>query len=195
MNTDSRKKKNAEDIYLTAEEKLDANIQRRTKLIKQLRHDAVIKIAGFTAAFIVVFTFIFGVTLAPTNDMFSAIHEGDLIIYYRIGRMINTDVVIYESPDEEKQIGRVEATAGETVGKTEGGLLTINGNFQPVQKRCGLYDETYAGTKDISGEIGEDEYLILADSQETAEDSRKLGLIQRSAIKGKAFTIIRRRQL
>ena len=195
MMTVSGNKRNAEEISPVSEEKLDANIQRKKKLIRQLKHDAVFKTAGFAAAFIIVFTFVFGVSLAPTNDMFPAIHEGDLVIYYRIGRMINTDVVIYESPDGEKQIGRVEATAGETVGKTEGGLLTINGNFQPVQKRSGLFDETYVGTKDISGEIGEGEYLILADSREAATDSRAFGLIKRKAIKGKVFTIIRRRPI
>lgn len=138
---------------------------------------------------------VFGVSLAPTNDMYPAIHKGDLIMYFRPGRIINTDIVLYETPGGTMQIGRVEGTSGETVGKTEGGLLTINGNIQPVQKRSGLYDETYAGEADIYGEIGKDEYLVLGDSRETAADSREYGLIHRDAIKGKLFTIIRRRPL
>ena len=176
-------------------EKLDSDIKRKKRLIKQLRLDALVKAAGFAAALLITFSFVFGITLAPTNDMFPAVHQGDLIIYYRPGRIINTDVVIYETPGGSLQIGRVEGTQGETVGKTEGGLLTINGNIQPVQKRSGLYDETDAGEKDISGEIGEGEYLILGDSRETAADSRAFGLIPRKAIKGKAFTIVRRRPL
>ena len=177
------------------EEKLDKDIKRKTRLIKQLRHDAIIKVAVSAAAFFITFSYIFGIVLAPTNDMFPAVHEGDLIIFYRPGRIINTDVVIYETPDGTYQIGRVEGTQGETVGKTDGGLLTVNGNIQPVQKRSGLYDETYAGEKDISGEIGKEEYLILGDRRETAEDSRAFGLIPRKAIKGKVFTIVRRRPL
>lgn len=176
-------------------EKTDSDIKRKKRLIKQLRQDAVVKVAGFVAAMLITFNFIFGITLAPTNDMFPAVHEGDLIIYYRPGKIINTDVVIYEDPEGELQIGRVEGTTGETVGRTEGGLLTINGNIQPVQKRSGLYDETYAGDKDIGGGIGDGEYLILGDSRETAMDSRSFGLVPRKAIKGKAFTIIRRRPL
>ena len=182
-------------IPMSPEESLDANIKRKSRLIKQLKHDAVIKIAGFAAAMLVSFTCIFGITAAPTNDMFPAIHKGDLIIYYRQGRLVNTDVVIYEAPDGSLQTGRIEGTQGETVGKTDGGLLTINGNIQPVQKRSGLYDETYAGEKDISGEIGAGEYLILGDRRELASDSRTFGLISRRSIKGKAFTIIRRRPL
>ena len=178
-----------------SDEKLDRDIKRKTRLIKQLKHDVIIKAVVSAAALSITFSFIFGIVLAPTNDMFPAVHEGDLIIFYRPGRIINTDVVIYETPDGTYQIGRVEGTQGETVGKTDGGLLTVNGNIQPVQKRSGLYDETYAGEKDISGEISKEEYLILGDRRETAEDSRAFGLIPRKAIKGKVFTIVRRRPL
>ena len=176
-------------------EKTESNIERKRRLIKRLRRDAVVKVAGSAAALFITFNFVFGITLAPTNDMFPAVHEGDLIVYYRPGRIINTDVVIYEDPGGSLQIGRVEGTQAETIGKTDGGLLTINGNIQPVQKRSGLYDETYIGEKNISGEIGSEEFLILGDSRETATDSRTFGLIRRKAIKGKAFTIIRRRPL
>lgn len=93
------------------------------------------------------------------------------------------------------QIGRIEGVQGETIGKTDGGMLTVNGNILPVQKRQGLYDETYAGEKDLTGEIGAEEYLILGDSRETAQDSRHFGLVRRKSIKGKVFTIVRRRPL
>jgi signal peptidase I len=176
-------------------EKPEADIQRKTRLIKQLKQDAFIKTAVFIAAAVMSFTFIFGIAIVPTNDMFPAVHEGDMVIYFRPGRLVNTDVVIYEPPDGSMQIGRIEGTCGEVVGKTEGGLLTINGNIQPVQERSGLFHETHAGNRDIYGEIKQDEFLILGDSRETAADSRTFGLMERKAIKGKVFTIIRRRPL
>ncbi len=67
--------------------------------------------------------------------------------------------------------------------------------IQPVQKRAGIYEETYAGTKNIDGEIKDGQYLILGDSREKATDSRIFGLIPGKSIKGKVFTIIRRRPL
>lgn len=191
-----KKSRPIENHHITdPEKKLEADIKRKTRLIKQLRHDVIIKITLSAAVLFITFSYVFGIMLAPTNDMFPAVHEGDLIIFYRLGRIINTDVVIYEAPDGSTQIGRVEGTQGETVGKTEGGLLTVNGNIQPVQKRSGLYDETYVGKKDISGEIDQQEYLVLGDRRETAEDSRTFGLIPRRAVKGKVFTIVRRRPL
>ena len=180
---------------METEKKLEEDIQRKTRLLKRLRRDVFIKTAVFISAAVITFTFIFGITHAPTNDMFPAVHEGDMIIYYRPGRIVNTDIVVYEAPDGGLQIGRVEGTGGETVGKTDSGLLTINGNIQPVQKRSGLFEETYAGEKDLCGEIKQGEFLILGDSRETASDSRTFGLMGRKAIKGKVFTIIRRRPL
>ena len=65
------------------------------KLMKQLRRDAFIKISVSAATMLVIFTFVVGIAFAPTNDMFPVIHEGDLIIYFRTGTLVNTDVVIY----------------------------------------------------------------------------------------------------
>ena len=175
--------------------KTDPEIGEKRQTVKKLRRDAFIKIIGSAAALAITFGCVFGITRAPAHDMYPAVHKGDLIIYYRPGKIINSDVVVYEAPDGSRQIGRIEGTQGETVGKTGGGLLTINGNIQPVQKRLGLYDETHAGDKEISGEIGSGEYLILGDCRETAKDSRSFGLIPRRAIKGKVFTIVRRRPL
>ena len=176
-------------------EKNDPEIKKKSRLLKQLKRDALIKTIGSVAALIITFSCVFGITRAPTNDMFPAIHKGDLIVYYRQGKIVKTDVVIYDAPDGSPQIGRVEGIQGETVGKTGGGFLTVNGNIQPVQKRSGLYDETHAGDKEISGEIGRGEYLILGDRRETARDSRSFGLIPDGMIKGKVFTIVRRRPL
>ena len=49
--------------------------------------------------------------------------------------------------------------------------------------------------KNIDGEIKEGQYLVLGDSRETALDSRTFGPISGNSIKGKVFTIIRRRPL
>ena len=173
----------------------EENIKRKSRLIRRLRHDAAIKTLGFTAALYILFTFVFGVTFVPANDMYPAVRKDDLVIYYRPGRLVCTDIVIYESPDGVRRTGRIEGVPGDTAGRTEGGLLTINSRIQPVQKRVGIYEETYAGKKNIDGEIRDGHYLILGDSREKALDSRTFGLIPEKAIKGKVFTIIRRRPL
>ena len=69
-------------------EKPEADIQRKTRLIKQLKQDAFIKTAVFIAVAVMSFTFIFGIAIVPTNDMFPAVHEGDMVIYFRPGRLV-----------------------------------------------------------------------------------------------------------
>ena len=182
---------------MTEEERLDANIQRKTRLIKQIKHDLIIKIVGFFLILFITFTFIFGVTLAPSNDMFPAIHEGDLLIYFRLGRMDNKEIALYKTPTGTN-IGRIQALEGSEIGITDGGLLTINGNIQPIQERSGLYYETYAndqGPIQFPSTIPENSFLILGDEREHAMDSRDYGYINKKDIKGKIFTIIRRRPL
>lgn len=175
----------------------EETIRRKKKLIRQVRTDIIVKTAAFIASFFVTFTFIFGVTLAPGNDMFPAVHEGDVILYYRLGGLINSDIVIYEA-EGETHIGRVQACSGSRIDQTEGNLLKINGNIQPVQKRAGLYDKTYTrenGKLIFPSTVPEKHYLILGDCRESAKDSRDYGYIGRGQIKGKVFTIVRRRPL
>lgn len=192
-----KKKQYLDTENLTDEEKLERNIKRKPILIKRLKHDAIIKVVGFAAAFFITFTFIFGVTKAETNDMYPAVHEGDVIMYFRLGNLINSDVAVFESPDGVN-LGRVQATAGQAIGKTNGGEITIDGNFMPVQPQAGLFYKTYID-KDSpllsAPQVGQDQFLLLGDNRGEAQDSRKYGFISRDDIKGKVFTIMRRRPL
>ncbi|MBQ9015000.1 MAG: signal peptidase I [Firmicutes bacterium] len=170
---------------------------RRQKLIRQIKKDIFIKLFVFAAGFFVTFTFIFGVALAPTNDMFPAIHEGDVILYFRPGGLAGSDIAYYEA-EGAANIGRVQAAEGVRVDQTEGGLLRINGNIQPIQERAGLYYKTYireGGRLEYPSAVPAGCYLILGDERGCAKDSRDYGYIPREDIKGKIFTIIRRRPL
>lgn len=182
---------------ISPEQKLEKDIRRKEQLTRQIKKDVFVKVGVFLAAFIITFTFIFGVSKAPTNDMFPAIHEGDVIVYFRLGDVINSDVVLYET-DGEKNIGRVQAMTGSKIDSTENGQLTIDGNLQPIQKRSGIFDKTFineSGKLVLPSEVPERSYLVLADQRESAKDSREYGYIEKGNIKGKVFTIIRRRPL
>ncbi len=176
---------------------VEQNIKRKRRLIRQIRQDIIIKLSAFTAALFITFTCIFGVCPAPTNDMFPAVREGDVLIYYRLGSPMVSDIVLYKTGETEN-IARVQAEGGVTIDKTEGGLLTIGGNLQPVQKRSGLYYKTYIreeGALEYPSIVPEGAYLVLGDDRTHAKDSREHGYVSKKALKGKVFTIIRRRPL
>ena len=129
------------DPNMTEEERLEANIQRKTRLIKQIKHDLIIKIVGFFLILFITFTFIFGVTLAPSNDMFPAIHEGDLLIYFRLGRMDNKEIALYKTPTGTN-IGRIQALEGSEIGITDGGLLTQTEVYQQEKQTVQSDEQT-----------------------------------------------------
>lgn len=173
----------------------EETVKRKEKILKQIINDTIFKALFIIAICFVAFSFFFGVTTIKTNDMYPAIREGDIVIYYRLSEPMNSDVVLYHA-DNKLNIGRIQATEGSVIDKTRGDILTIDGNMQPIQERSGIYNETIAHEESIlryPSKVPSSNYLILGDNRQEAIDSRTYGYIKKTNIKGKIFTIIRRR--
>ena len=161
--------------------------------------ELILKLLIIGASLFITFTFVFGVAIVQTDDMYPAVRQGDVAIYYRLGKgsLMNSDVVLYNAGNKTR-IGRIQACPGSAIGRTKGGKLTIDGNMQPVQERMGIYYETKTSKYDklkYPSVIQSGRFLVLGDKREDAVDSRSLGLIERTNIKGKVFTVLRRRAL
>ena len=119
--------------------------------------------------------------------------DGDLVFYYRLQKEYNiADVVVVEK-DDEVQIRRIIAKAGDKVDITEEGLK-INGY---LQNETSIYEETLPYVEGITFplEVPENEYFVLGDSRSNAKDSRIYGTVNKEEIKGGVMTLIRRRGL
>ncbi len=148
----------------------------------------MILLAGF-----LVFTFVYGIVRVSNMEMSPAIKEGDLVIYYRIGKnYIQSDLVAVEV-DGKIVIGRVVAQEGDTVDITADGLL-VNGS---LQQETDIQGETLPYEEGITFPVTlkEGEVFLLADNREGAEDSRIFGPVRISDTLGKVMTIIRTRHL
>lgn len=190
---EKRKKEKAVNKEYTPEE----TIARKKKLLKRIIGDTIFKVVFIVAIFVAAFMFVFGIATVETDDMYPAVRQGDVAIYFRLGELMNNDVVLYEAGDKTR-IGRIQATDGAEINKTEGNKLSIDGNIQPVQERSGLYYETEVSKYDMleyPSVVPQGAYLVLGDKRSDAIDSRSLGYIEKTNIKGKVFTIIRRRGL
>ncbi len=152
----------------------------------------LVRIAVFVASVGFVFTFLFGVWICDSRDMYPAVREGDLVVYCRKISLARQDAVVYEN-DGEVRIGRIAATTGEVLGKTGDGKLTIDGRIQPVQPRQGIYGETRVTRRFTENAIPSGKFFLLGDAREEATDSRKEGLIPENHIRGKVFMLWRRR--
>ena len=140
----------------------------------------------------ILFTWIFCVTSVRGNEMFPALKDGDLAFALRFQRdYVKNDVVVYEQ-NGETYIGRIAAREGDTVEMDDSGTMLVNGTGQQGE----IIYPTYAKEGlDYPYQVPKGTVFILEDYRTQAEDSRDFGAIALEDVKGKVFTILRRRGL
>ncbi|MCL1847733.1 MAG: signal peptidase I [Coriobacteriia bacterium] len=160
-----------------------------------LRRDLLfllIKIASIIGAFLLLFTFVFGITRYQEASMFPAIKDGDLVIFYRHSpeHYISQDVVAVKL-EGQTQFRRVVATAGDTVDITENGLV-ING---APQQESGIIRKTERYVEGVSFPlvVPQGQVFVLGDNRSDSLDSRIYGCVETEDILGKVMMIIRKR--
>lgn len=152
----------------------------------------LMKIGMIVFFFIILFTMFFGIMQQPDNSMSPAIREGDLIIFYRLDKQFESgEVMVLRNKEGKKQCRRVKGVPGDLLNITDKGL-ELNGYPQQEED---IYTETlpYKGDVVYPVKIESENYFVLADNRKDAEDSRVYGQVAKSAVKGTALTIIRRR--
>ena len=153
----------------------------------------LLKIASIGLAFVLLFTFVFGLSRYQEPSMNPAIKDGDLVIYrYTKGGYLPREAVALEL-DGRLQVRRVVAIAGDTVDITENGLL-ING---APQQETEIFQKTlrYQDGVDFPLTVPEGQVFVLADSREDATDSRIYGCVKIEDTLGKVMAVIRRRSI
>ena len=171
---------------------------RRSVDVKDSRVVDIQRFLLFALVLVLVIWALFGLALglvvAPNNDMYPRIDAGDLIMYYRLDKDITAhEVAVYDN-DGKTLIGRVIASSGDVVDINDDGELFVNGHF--TTERGIFYDTPkYEGGIEFPVTVGPDEYFILADSRQGGMDSRYLGPIAKSDIKGTVITVIRRNNI
>lgn len=153
----------------------------------------LLKIAVIILAFILIFTFMYG--LYPNKDasMVPAIKDGDLVIFYRLDKDYDAgDTVVLEF-EGVRQVRRVVATAGDTVDITEDGLM-VNG---ALQQESEIYETThrYDNGVDFPITLSERQIFVLGDSRENAADGRVYGAVEIKDTLGKVMAVLRRRNI
>lgn len=149
---------------------------------------AVLRVFLTAAALFAVHTYAVGIFPMHGNNMYPSIRDGDLCIIYRLGEIGQSDVVIYEYNGEQR-IGRVAAVEGSTVTMSDEGSFMIDG-YAPAEE---VFYPTFPGALGDSIEVGEGEWMIMNDLRTEYGDSRDIGCIKTSDIKGKVLFLFRGR--
>ena len=130
-----------------------------------------------------VFNFFIGVMMAPNDDMRPRISAGDFLCYYRLNSdYVMKNAVVFEKNDTT-YIGRIVATPGQTVEVTKEENLVVDGNTV-IDDMIFYKTPQYQGFVTYPLTLGSDEYFILGDKREGAEDSRYFGPVKKDEIKG-----------
>lgn len=150
------------------------------------------KLAGIAAVLVAIFTLVFGIHIASGTGMASAVHDRDVVVYYRLDTAPDVrDLLVYTTPEGEERVGRVVASAGDSVDVTSEGLK-VNGYAQQEEYVKG---ETLAFVDgvDYPVALSTGQYFVLDDNRDQGEDSRLFGPVSSDQIKGRVITVIRRR--
>lgn len=157
------------------------------KMVRQL----AIEISVVCTVMIIMLTCVIGITVQMGNDMFPSIKDGDIVIYYRTTRLLPTETVVYRTYDGI-HTGRIAAASGALISETGDHQLTVDGIYQPVSIRDGIYSLTYSGEKlDLPLTIGQDQFFILNDNRDRMDDSRTYGAIDTGKVSGRVISVFR----
>lgn len=166
--------------------------KKATPLYKEILF-LLLKIVGIALVFMLIFTFMYGLTRNAESAMSPAIKDGDLVMYYRLDKdYVLGDVLLLEF-EGKMQARRVVAVAGDSVDITENGLI-VNG---AIQQESNIYEvtERYADGIEFPIVVGEGQVFVLADAREGATDSRVYGAVNIKDTLGTVMTILRRRSI
>lgn len=126
------------------------------------------------------------------NTMSPYVRDGDLCIFYRLDKIYLNDIVLYEDANGENRVGRIIASNGQKVSFAEEGGYSID-DYQPIEENPYETYQSEKGNVRYPLQLNEDEYFILNDFRQITTDSRELGGIKKSQIKGKLLFLMRRR--
>ena len=149
----------------------------------------ILKILVIVLVFMLMFTFLFGTSRIANDSMDPNIKEGDRIIYYRLDKnYVATNCVAFRY-NNQTEVMRVVAVAGDTVDMTEDGLV-INGALQSEPDPT---KDTLPFKEGISFpvKLQEGEVFLMGDNRPESEDSRVFGPVKAKDTLGELMTVIR----
>jgi len=169
-----------------------AMAQSPTSLLKELL-SFVIRLGVILLIAVIAFTFFYGIHTVEDPGMMPVTHNGDLVLFYRLGDTYYINDLVILDFEGTRQIRRVIAVEGDEVDFSDGSIK-INGVFHTDPHARG---DTWAFEEGVEFPITipPGELFLLGDYRERAIDSRIYNTVRIEDIRGRVITIIRRRML
>ncbi len=163
---------------------------KKTKKIKRRGWiHLALEIAAVLAAIVLILYICWGFTTVSGSSMYPTLHDGDTVIYSRLGKHFEVgDVVLVERPNDEIFVKRIVAVVGDTV-MIEEGKLFVNGKEVQTEQAIG---ETIRTGEEVTYPytVPENHVFVIGDNRENSEDSRMFGAVDVSDITGRLVMYI-----
>ena len=130
----------------------------------------------------ILFGVVFGLTPMANADMQPAVCAGDLMLYYRLDKNLNSDDVVVFQKEGIQYTGRIVAVPGDVVEITDESELMVNKNTV-MEDNIFYTTPAYDSEVEYPLALKEDQYFILCDNREGAKDSRSFGVVDTSEIR------------
>lgn len=148
----------------------------------------VIKLLCIVVFLIIMLCVLFGVTLQRSFNMRPNVKFSDVVLYerpiiysdYEVG-----DVILYKH-NGKQYIGRIAALGGSE-------FTYETGVTEYEDEKTGESLGTEVSTKTVDVDVGS--YFVISDDDGFATDSRSFGAIKKENIKGKIFSLVRKRDV
>lgn len=128
-------------------------------------------------------TFIVTPVLVKGQSMFPTLSGNELMILNKLAKIERYDIVVIDDNEEDHIIKRVYGMPGDRILCKDN---TIYINNKAIEDKYG-----YGETEDFDQiKLEEDEYFVLGDNRIVSKDSRLIGPVKESDIKGTAKLII-----
>lgn len=152
------------------------------------------RLAFLAVLLCILFGMVFGLAVMRDDDMSPLISAGDLMLFYRLEDTLRAEDVIIFEKEGRQYTGRIVAVGGDTVEVTEDARLMINGSYVAESN---IYYSTPRYESEVAYPVtlGEGQVFVLCDYREGAKDSRYFGPVEKTEIRGKVITVIRRSEL
>ena len=161
------------------------------KTTKQLLTGLLIKITVTAALVWALFAFVLGVSVHYGNNMYPAVHDGDLLVSLRTQKPFINAVVLYRV-NGNTEVGRVIAVEGSVVDIAENGALTVNGVYPSEEVFYATY-RAEGSSVSYPYTVGSGKVFILNDFRQDTNDSRTFGAVDKKDLKGPMLFTVRRR--
>ena len=132
-----------------------------------------------------VFRFVIGVSFVSGNSMYPTLNNGQPVIYNRLDRSYDRgDIISVRMPNGEYLVKRIIAVEGDSVDIHDG-RVWINGVLETDDWVNGETFASEGAALSYPFKVGAGMIFVMGDNREVSVDSREIGEIAVSQIRGK----------